>query len=384
MKEISKYVRYIGVLDKGIDLFESQYLVPDGVSYNSYVILDEEVAVMDTVDSRKTEEWLVNLERELDGRVPNYLVIHHMEPDHAASVQVLAEKYPDLKVVGNTKIFNMIRQFFTFDLTDRMELVEEGDELCLGETILSFYMAPMVHWPEVMVSYLAPEKLLFSADGFGTFGPIDQTGDWSKEARRYYFNIAGKYGPQVLALLKKAATLDIEKICPLHGPILDENLAYYLEKYNTWGNYIPEESGVVIAHASIHGHTRDAALKLAELFREAGEENVVVFDLDRDQVSVAIAEAFRYDRLVLASATYNMDIFPPMRTFVHLLKAKNFQKRKVAVIENGTWVPAAGKLIKEYLEGMKDVVISEASFTITSALKEEEIPKLQAIVEDFR
>ena len=307
---VTDSVVYIGVDDKTIDLFESQYVVPNGVSYNSYLIEDEKLAVMDTVDARKTAEWLDNLETALHGRTPDYLVVLHMEPDHAGSIQVLAEKYPEMKLVGNTKTFTMMQQFFTMDLADRAVTVKEGDTLSLGSRTLTFVFAPMVHWPEVMVAYESKDKILFAADGFGKFGALDTDEDWACEARRYYFNIVGKYGAQVQALLKKASALDIQKICPLHGPVLTENLGYYLDKYNTWSSYAPEDDGVLVAYASIHGHTAKAAKKMADILKAKGAKKVVLTDLARDDMSEAIENAFRYDKLLLAGASYNADVFP--------------------------------------------------------------------------
>ena len=368
--KVTDSVKYIGVDDHDIDLFESQYVVPNGVSYNSYVILDEKVAVMDTVDACKTDEWLVNLEEALDGRNVDYIVVSHMEPDHAASLQVLAEKYPEAKVVGNAKTFNMIPQFFTFDLEGRKVVVKEGDTLSLGSHTLQFVMAPMVHWPEVMVAYETSEKILFSADGFGKFGALDADEDWACEARRYYFNICGKYGVQVQNLLKKAAGLDIEIICPLHGPILKENLGYYIGLYDTWSKYEPENEGILIAYASIHGNTAAAAKKLAEILEAKGAPKVVVADLSRDDMAEVIEDAFRYDRLVLAAATYDAGIFPCMEDFLHHLKAKNYQKRKVAFMENGSWAPMAAKIMKGIVEGFKNIEMVDPVVTIKSTMNE--------------
>ena len=340
---ITDNIIYIGADDKDLDLFESQYVIPNGVSYNSYVILDEKTAVMDTVDARRKDEWLENLEKALAGRTVDYLVVSHMEPDHAANVKILAEKYPDMKVVGNAKTFPMIQQFFEMDLSDRSLVVKEGDTLNLGTHELTFVMAPMVHWPEVMVSYEKSEKILFSADGFGKFGALDTEEDWACEARRYYFNIVGKYGAQVQALLKKAAALDIAMICPLHGPILKENLAYYIEKYNIWSSYQPEDEGILVAYASIHGNTKKAAIKMKEILESKGAKKVAITDLSRDDMAEAIEDAFRYDKMVLAAASYDGGVFPCMEDFLHHLKSKNFQKRTVALIENGTWAPEIGR-----------------------------------------
>lgn len=364
---ISDAVRYIGCDDRDIDLFESQYLVPNGVSYNSYLIVDEKIAIMDTVDARAAEEWLANLEQELSGRQPDYLVVSHLEPDHAANIQRVCEKYPDLKLVSNAKSFAMLSQFFTMDFSDRKVEVKEGDTLSLGSHILSFYMAPMVHWPEVMVTYESTEKILFSADGFGKFGTLDTQEDWDCEARRYYMNIVGKYGAPVQALLKKASALDIQTICPLHGPVLKENLPHYLEKYDIWSSYRPENEGVTIAYASIHGNTAAAARELATLLEEKGQK-VSLFDLARDDMAEAVEDAFRYDRLVLAAATYDGGLFPCMGDFLYHLKLKNYQKRTIGILENGSWAPMAAKLMKEYVEGFKDCVLAEPTVTVKSTL----------------
>ncbi len=368
---ITDSILYVGVDDKDLDLFESQYIIPNGVSYNSYVILDDKITIMDTVDARKAEEWLANVDAVLAGREPAYLVVSHMEPDHAANIQRLVEKYPGLQVVGNAKTFAMIPQFFDMDLTDRQVVVKEGDTLCLGTHTLQFFMAPMVHWPEVMVAYEQSEKILFSADGFGKFGALDADEAWTCEARRYYFNIVGKYGAQVQALLKKAATLDIQMICPLHGPILKEDLGYYIGKYDTWSKYEPEDEGVFIAYASIHGNTAKAAKELAKMLEEKGAKRVAIADLSRDDVAEAVEDAFRHDRLVLAAATYDGGLFPCMEDFLHHLKGKNFQKRKVGLMENGSWAPQAAKKMREILEGMKEIEILEPVVTIKSTMKEE-------------
>ena len=337
--KISDAVKYIGVDDKNIDLFESQYVVPEGVSYNSYLILDEKVALMDTVDSRKTAEWEQNLMEALESRKVDYLVVQHLEPDHAGSIQRAMELFPEMTLVGNAKTFNMFPQFFDIDLTDRTLTVQEGDSLSLGSHTLNFYMAPMVHWPEVMVTYESSEKILFSADGFGKFGALDYDDPegWACEARRYYFNIVGKYGAPVQALLKKAAGLDIQKICPLHGPVLDENLEYYINTYNTWSSYQPEDKGVLVAYASIHGNTGKAAERFAEMLRAKGVEKVVVSDLAREDMAEVIEDAFRYDRMVLASASYDGGVFPCMQDFLHHLQSKAYQNRTGGIIENGSW-----------------------------------------------
>lgn len=367
---VTDSVKYIGVDDKDIDLFESQYVVPEGVSYNSYVIMDEKITVMDTVDARATDKWIENLKETLGGKSPDYLVISHLEPDHAANIQKITEMYPEMKLVGNAKTFQMLPQFFEFDFSGRMVTVKEGEELSIGTHTLQFFMAPMVHWPEVMVTYEQSEKILFSADGFGKFGALDaEDDDWACEARRYYFNIVGKYGVQVQALLKKASGLDISIICPLHGPVLKENLEYYIGKYDVWSSYKPEDSGVLIAYASIHGNTAKAAKECAEILKNKGVEKLEVFDLSRDDMAEAIEAAFRYDRMVLASATYDGGLFPVMEDFLAHLKSKNFQKRKVALIENGSWAPIAAKKMEEMLGGMKNIEICEKKVSIKSVMK---------------
>ena len=382
--KITDSIKYIGVDDKTIDLFESQYVVPNGISYNSYVILDEKVAVMDTVDVRKTDEWLANLEVALDGRDVDYLVVSHMEPDHASNIQRLAEKYPNVKVVGNAKTFAMIPQFFDIDLSERSVAVKEGDTLNLGTHTLQFFMAPMVHWPEVMVAYEQSEKILFSADGFGKFGALDTDEAWTCEARRYYFNIVGKYGAQVQALLKKAATLDIQMICPLHGPILKEDLGYYIGKYDIWSKYEPEDEGVFIAYASIHGNTAKAAKKLAEMLEAKGAKRVAIADLSRDDMAEAVEDAFRHDKLVVACSTYDGGLFPCMEDFLLHLKAKNFQKRTVGIMENGSWAPMAGKKMREILEGLKDITICEPVVTIKSTMKEDTLQVMDELAEKLK
>ncbi len=377
---VSDSIRYIGADDTTIDLFESQYVVPNGVSYNSYVILDEQVAVMDTVDPRATEEWLGNLERELGGRTPDYLVVQHMEPDHAGSIQALAEKYPQMKLVGNVKTFQMIRRFFTFDLTGREVVVKEGDTLSLGQHTLTFVMAPMVHWPEVMVSYESSEKVLFSADGFGKFGALSAEEEWADEARRYYINIVGKYGAQVQALLKKAAGLDIAMICPLHGPILKENLGYYLNLYDIWSSYRPETEGVFLAYASIHGNTAKGAAALKEMLEKRGVQ-VHMADVCRTNVAECVSRAFQYSKMVLCASSYDGGVFLPMEDFLHHLKAKTYQNRKVALVENGTWAPCAGKAMREILGTMKNVEICDKSVTICSAVKEDTLQQLEELAD---
>lgn len=380
---ISDNIVYIGADDRDLDLFESQYVIPNGVSYNSYVILDEKVTVMDTVDARRREEWLENLEQALAGRTVDYLVVSHMEPDHAANIQALAEKYPNMQLVGNAKTFPMLQQFFDMDLTGRTLVVKEGDTLNLGSHELTFVMAPMVHWPEVMVSYEKSEKILFSADGFGKFGALDAEEDWACEARRYYFNIVGKYGAQVQALLKKAAGLDIAMICPLHGPILKENLGYYLGKYETWSSYQPEDEGVLVAYASIHGNTKKAAVRMKEILEAKGAKKVAIADLSRDDMAEAIEDAFRYGKMVLAAATYDGGMFPCMEDFLHHLKSKNFQKRTVALMENGSWAPMAAKTMKGVLEQMKEITICDKIVSIKSTMKEATIPEMEALAEEL-
>ena len=378
---ITDSIKYIGANDKTIDLFEGQYKVPNGVSYNSYLILDDKIAIMDTVDARATDEWLANLDRELAGKTPDYLVVSHMEPDHAANIKKAADKYPSMKIVGNAKTFPMMTQFFDLDLSDRKIVVAEGETLSLGTHTLQFFMAPMVHWPEVMVTYEQTEKVLFSADGFGKFGSLDCDEPWDDEARRYFINIVGKYGVQVQALLKKAATLDIAMICPLHGPILKENLGYYIEKYDTWSSYRPEDKGILVAYASIHGNTRAAVEEFAAMLEAKGAEKVVVTDLARDDMAEAIEDAYRYDRLVVACPTYDGSVFPCMEDFLYHLKIKNFQNRKVGIIENGSWAPQSGKLMTAYFEGMKDITLVGEKVTIKSSLKEDSRKALEALAD---
>ena len=380
---ISESVKYIGVDDTTIDLFESQYHVPNGVSYNSYVILDEKTAVMDTVDPRGALEWLRNLDKELKGRTVDYLIVSHLEPDHAGSIQALAEKYPDMKLVSNAKALKMIPQFFDFDLTGRTVEVKEGDTMSLGSHTLHFVMAPMVHWPEVMVEYESSEKILFSADGFGKFGALCVEEDWLCEARRYFINIVGKYGAQVQALLKKAATLDISMICPLHGPILKENLGYYIEKYDIWSSYRPEDEGVLIAYASIHGNTARAARKMAEVLEAAGAKKVVIKDLARCDMAEAVEDAYRYSRLMLCCATYDGGLFPCMEDFLAHLRAKNFQKRTVGLMENGSWAPTAAKSMRAILDGMKDLKICDQTVSILSTMNEKNVEEMKGLAAEL-
>lgn len=379
--KISDGIRYIGVDDRDIDLFESQYAVPNGIAYNSYLIMDEKIAVMDTVDRRGQKEWEQKLVRELGGRTPDYLVISHLEPDHAGSMARLMELFPDITLVSNAKTFSMVPQFFTAPAGEKTITVKEGDTLSLGAHTLKFFMAPMVHWPEVMVTYEESEKTLFSADGFGKFGALDTDEDWACEARRYYFNICGKYGMPVQALLKKAAALDIQRICPLHGPILEENIGYYIDLYNTWSSYTPENKGVLIAYASIHGNTGKTAEKLAELIRAKGEEKVVVSDLAREDMAEVIEDAFRYDRMVLAAASYDASVFPCMQTFLSKLQVKAYQKRTVAILENGSWAPTAAKTMKAMLEPMRDITLLDPVVTIKSTLKDENMADMEALAE---
>ena len=383
---ISDKIKYIGVDDTTLDLFESQYAVPDGVSYNSYVILDDKTAIMDTVDKRGMKDWENNLLNALDGRNADYVIIQHMEPDHAGSLARLIELFPELTVVGNAKTFVMINQFFENINIKNSLTVKEGDTLNLGSHTLTFVMAPMVHWPEVMVTYESSEKVLFSADGFGKFGALSLTenADWACEARRYYFNIVGKYGAPVQTLLKKASALDIKTICPLHGPVLSDNLGYYLDLYNTWSSYQPESKGVFIAYASIHGNTAYAAEQFAEMLRNKGVDNVVITDLSRCDIAEAVEDAFRYDRMVLAAASYDAGVFPIMQDFLHHLQAKAFQNRTVGLIENGSWAPTAAKTMRNILETMKNITIVEPVVTIKSVLKETDIPALDQLADALK
>lgn len=383
MKDISiaEDILYIGVDDREIDLFESQYVVPNGVSYNSYIILDEKIAVMDTVDARKTEEWMRNVQNALGDRTPDYLVISHLEPDHSGSIEALAKRYPEIKFVGNAKTFSMLPQFSTLDIENRKVVVAEGETLNLGSHTLQFFMAAMVHWPEVMVEYEQKEKILFSADAFGKFGALDTEEDWACEARRYYFNIVGKYGAPAGALLKKAGALDIQMICPLHGPVLKDNLEYYIGKYQIWTSYAPEDEGVLIAYASIHGNTGKAAHKLAEILEEKGVKKVVVSDLAREDMAEVIEDAFRYDKMILAAASYDGGVFPCMESFLNHLKAKAYQNRTVGILENGSWAPSAGRVMKAALEGMKNIAIVEPQVTIKSTMKPEDVKNLEALAD---
>ena len=379
---ITNDIKYIGVDDTDLDLFESQYIIPNGISYNSYLITDEKVAVMDTVDARKSEEWLQNLDAALGGRQPDYLVVHHMEPDHAGTIALFVEKYPEAQIVASARAIQMMADFFEgVDFSGRTIAVKEGEELSLGEHTLQFFMAPMVHWPEVMVSYDEKDKVVFSADGFGKFGALSADEDWACEARRYYFNICGKYGAQVQALLKKLSTLDVECICPLHGPILKENLGYYIGLYDTWSRYDVETKGVLVAYASIHGGTAAVAHKIADMLRERGAGKVAVADLSRDDMAEAIEDAFRMDRLIVAAASYDGGVFPIMHDFLHHLQIKSYQNRKVGIIENGSWAPCAGRVMRSMLEQMKQVEIVEPMVTIRSRMKTSDMPALEALAD---
>ena len=378
--EITPTIKYVGVDDLDIDLFESQYVVPEGMAYNSYIILDEKVAIMDTVDARKGAEWWANVEAVLDGRAPDYLVVQHLEPDHAALIHEVLGKYPQVKVVATAKAVQMMPQFFEkVDFEGRTVAVKEGDTLSLGSHTLQFFVAPMVHWPEVMVTYEQSEKVLFAADAFGKFGALCNGGAWDCEARRYFINICGKYGAQVQTLLKKAATLDIRIICPLHGPVLTENLGHYIGLYDIWSKYEPENEGVLVAYASIHGGTAAAANRLADLLREKGAPKVVVADLSRCDMAEAVEDAFRYSHMVVCAASYDADVFPPMHDFLHHLKLKNYQNRKVAIVENGSWAPTAGRVMRAMLEGMKKVEIVEPMVTIRSRMKESDLPAMEQL-----
>lgn len=382
ISNVTETIKYIGVDDTTIDLFESQYIVPNGISYNSYLMMDEKIAIMDTVDLRKGEEWFANLEEALEGRTPDYLVVQHMEPDHAGNIANLLAKYPAIKIVASAKAIQMLPQFFEDTCFEGKTIaVKEGETLNLGAHTLQFFMAPMVHWPEVMVTYDQADKVLFTADGFGKFGALAHEEDWACEARRYYFNICGKYGAQVQALLKKAATLDIACICPLHGPILKENLGYYIGLYDTWSKYEVETEGIFIAYASIHGGTKKVAEKLAEILREKGAPKVSIADLCRDDMAEAVEDAFRMSKLVVAAASYDADVFPPMHDFLHHLKLKAYQKRRVGIIENGSWAPCAGRVMKGMLETMKEIEIVEPMVTIRSAMKQGDIPALEALAD---
>lgn len=381
--EITKDIIYIGVNDHDIDLFEGQYAVPTGMAYNSYVIKDEKIAVMDTVDAHFGEQWLANLRNALDGRTPDYLVVQHMEPDHSANIAAFAQAYPDATIVASAKAFTMMKNFFGTDYAERRTVVGDGSTLPLGEHTLTFVTAPMVHWPEVIVTYDNRDKVLFSADGFGKFGALDTEEDWACEARRYYFGIVGKYGAQVQALLRKASALDIAVICPLHGPVLTENLGYYLGLYNTWSSYTPESCGVLIAYTSVYGNTKAAAELLAERLRERGCEKVVLTDLARSDMAEAVEDAYRYDRLVLATTTYNAELFPFMREFISELTERGYRGRKVGLVENGSWAPMAAKVMRGMLEGCKDITFTDTTVRILSALSEESRAAIDAMADEL-
>ena len=378
--KISNDIAYIGVNDREIDLFEGQYVVPNGMAYNSYVILDEKIAVFDTVDKNFGTQWLKNLDEALGGKTPDYLIVQHMEPDHSANIALFAEKYPDAKIIANDKAFVMMSQFFDFDLGDRKMSVKNGESLSLGKHELTFVFAPMVHWPEVMMTYDSTDKVLFSADAFGKFGALDTDEDWACEARRYYFGIVGKYGAQVQAVLKKAAALDIKTICPLHGPVLSENLGYYLDLYNTWSAYGVESDGVVIAYTSVYGNTKAAAELLAQKLKEKGCPKVAVNDLARCDMA---EDAFRYGKIVLATTTYNADVFPFMREFINELTERNFQNRFVGIIENGSWAPMAAKVIKKMLENSKNITFADTVVTVKSAMKQNTADDIERLADEI-
>jgi len=379
---VTNDIIYIGVNDHDVDLFEGQYVVPNGISYNSYVIMDEKIAIMDTVDKRKSDEFLMNLKNALNGRKPDYLVVQHMEPDHASSIQKVVEAYPDVQIVTSIGAKNMMPQYFNIDVS-KAKIVKEGDELNLGKHILTFVAAPMVHWPEVIMTYDKTDKVLFSADGFGKFGALDVEEDWDCEARRYYFNIVGKFGVQVQAVLKKAAGLDIQVICPLHGPVLKETIGHVLEKYVIWSSYGVETEGVFIAYASMHGNTAEAAHKLAEILEAKGCPKVQITDLAREDAAEALEDAFRYGKIVLAAPTYNMGVAPVMGDFLHHLDIKNYQKRTIALVENGSWAPAAAKTMKAALANMKDITIIDPVVTIRGAVKEADIKALENLADQL-
>ena len=381
---ISKDIIHIGASDKDLKLFESQYVLEKGMSYNSYIIKDEKNVILDTIDEKVTNEWLQKIEETLKGDKPDYLIVSHMEPDHAYNIGLIAEKYPEMKIVGNQFTFNILSNFFdNIDLSNRKYIVKEGDILDIGKHKLQFFMAPMVHWPEVMVTYEQTEKILFSADAFGKFGALDADEEWDCEARRYYFGIVGKYGTQVQALLKKAANLDIKMICPLHGPILKENLEYYINKYNTWSSYEPEEDGIYIACASIYGNTLNTAHKMAEILKEKGAKKVVLADLTTEDWAEAVEDAFRYSHLIVAASSYNAGLFPPMEQFLNRLKERNYQKRTVGIIENGSWAPSAGKCMKNILQEMKDLKIVEPVITIKSRMKDNNIEEMTKLADEI-
>lgn len=381
--KITDTIEYIGVNDKTLDLFESQYIIPNGVSYNSYIIKDEKIIVMDTVDKRATNEWFENLEKTIGDKPVDYLVISHLEPDHSANIKMLAEKYPTMKLILNKKTSDMLPQFFDIDFSDRQVIVQEGDVIDIGKHKLQFFMAPMVHWPEVMVTYEQTEKVLFTADGFGKFGALDTDEDWTCEARRYYFNIVGRYGQPVQQLLKKVANLDVNIICPLHGPILKENLGFYIEKYDIWSSYRPEEDGVLVAYNSIHGNTAKAVRELENILKEEGAKKVVVVDLAREDMAETIEDAFRYDKMIIASPTYDAGLFPYTEKFLRHLKHKNYQNRKVGIIENGSWAPSAAKHMKDILKDMKDITICDTTVTIKTTMSNDNIEEMRKLAKEI-
>ena len=383
MEKVTERVHYVGVDDKTLDLFESQYVLPNGISYNSYIIHDEKTVIMDAVDKRMVKEWLENVKKDLEKKEPDYLVVSHLEPDHSGGIEALIDMYPNMKIIVSQVAGNMIPQFIHRDLKDKLVIVKEGEVVDLGDHKLQFFMAPMVHWPEVMVTYEQTEKMLFSADGFGKFGTLDVKDDWDCEARRYYFNIVGRFGAQVQALLKKASNLDIKMICSLHGPILKENLEYYINKYDIWSSYKPEDSGILIAYNSIHGNTEEAVLKLAQMLKENGEEKVVVSNLAREDMAEVLEDAFRYDRMILASPTYDMSLFPDTEKFLRRLKHKNYQNRKVAIIQNGSWAPASGKLMKDLFSEMKNIEIVEPMVTIKTRMTEETEKQMEELIKNI-
>ena len=383
MEKVTERVHYVGVDDKTLDLFESQYVLPNGISYNSYIIHDEKTVIMDAVDKRMVKEWLENVKKDLEKKEPDYLVVSHLEPDHSGGIEALIDMYPNMKIIVSQVAGNMIPQFIHRDLKDKLVIVKEGEVIDLGNHKLQFFMAPMVHWPEVMVTYEQTEKILFSADGFGKFGTLDVEDDWDCEARRYYFNIVGRFGAQVQALLKKASNLDIKMICSLHGPILKENLEYYINKYDIWSSYKPEDSGILIAYNSIHGNTEEAVLKLAQMLKENGEEKVVVSNLAREDMAEVLEDAFRYDRMIMASPTYDMSLFPDTEKFLRRLKHKNYQNRKVAIIQNGSWAPASGKLMKDLFSEMKNIEIVEPMVTIKTRMTEETEKQMEELVKNI-
>ena len=383
MEKVTERVHYVGVDDKTLDLFESQYVLPNGISYNSYIIHDEKTVIMDAVDKRMVKEWLENVKKDLEKKEPDYLVVSHLEPDHSGGIEALIDMYPNMKIIVSQVAGNMIPQFIHRDLKDKLVIVKEGEVVDLGDHKLQFFMAPMVHWPEVMVTYEQTEKILFSADGFGKFGTLDVKDDWDCEARRYYFNIVGRFGAQVQALLKKASNLDIKMICSLHGPILKENLEYYINKYDIWSSYKPEDSGILIAYNSIHGNTEEAVLKLAQMLKENGEEKVVVSNLAREDMAEVLEDAFRYDRMIMASPTYDMSLFPDTEKFLRRLKHKNYQNRKVAIIQNGSWAPASGKLMKDLFSEMKNIEIVEPMVTIKTRMTEETEKQMEELVKNI-